>query len=113
MNIDEYAKWTMTTAVYPGAGTGSLEELSYLGLGLAGEAGEVVEKIKKMVRDPGRFEDKDYHGLMQEELGDVFYYLCRICEAEGINPSVVINMSKNKLEQRKREGKIHGDGDRR
>ncbi len=49
MTIDDYAAWAATIAKvdeHP-----SNERLSYLGLGLAGEAGEVAEHIKKLLRD--------------------------------------------------------------
>ena len=55
MNANDFQKYTINTAIYPGAGTGDNRELVYLGLGLTSEAGEVAGKIKKLVRD-GQFE---------------------------------------------------------
>lgn len=51
MTPHEYQAETVKTAIYPAAGTNSCEELMYLGLGLAGEAGEVASKISKLYRD--------------------------------------------------------------
>lgn len=58
---------TGTTAVYPGAGTGSMGALTYVALGLMGEAAEAVEKEH----------DTDPAGLAAE-LGDVLWYLSRM-----------------------------------
>ena len=39
-------------------------------LGLVGEAGEVAEKIKKLIRDSNRFSNEE----IIKELGDVVFY---------------------------------------
>lgn len=49
MTFDDYQKQTVTTAIYPKLMHGSV----YPALGLAGEAGEVANKVKKLVRDDG------------------------------------------------------------
>jgi hypothetical protein len=49
MTIDEYADWAAGVAGVQALPT--REKLSYLGLGLAGEAGEVVDHIRKLLRD--------------------------------------------------------------
>ena len=50
LTFNDYEVWSRTTAIYPGALTGGPDELAYLALGLAGEAGEVANKIKKHLR---------------------------------------------------------------
>ena len=47
MTFEEYQKLSRKTALYPNAGSNFV----YPTLGLAGEAGEVAEKIKKVIRD--------------------------------------------------------------
>ncbi len=107
-DIDAYLDWTNETAVYPGSGTCGVEEVSYLTLGLAGESGEVAEKTKKLLRDGTYSRD-----AMKKELGDVFWYLVRLCKAHGLVPSEVIAANVQKLQSRKDRGKLQGSGDER
>ncbi|MCP3382481.1 MULTISPECIES: nucleoside triphosphate pyrophosphohydrolase family protein [unclassified Bradyrhizobium] len=93
MTIDEYAAWAATVAKvdeHP-----SNERLSYLGLGLAGESGEVAEHIKKLLRDDWL----DKAGLI-EELGDVIYYWACLCAATGQQPSELLKASAAKIKRR-------------
>jgi len=108
MNINEYQNWTIQTAIYPEAGTGSNLELSYLALGLTSEAGEVAGKVKKYVRDLAW--DKD---AVIAELGDVFWYLARMCDEMDIDAEEVLQLNYDKLESRKARGTIQGNGDNR
>lgn len=85
----------------------------YLALGLAGETGEVVEKIKKAVRDDyGRFTDSGIEAI-KLELGDVLWYLTRLASELGLSLDVVAQANLDKLEARKARGKLHGEGDNR
>jgi NTP pyrophosphatase (non-canonical NTP hydrolase) len=93
MTIDEYAAWAASVAKvdeHP-----SNERLSYLGLGLAGESGEVAEHIKKLLRDDWL----DKAGLV-EELGDVIYYWACLCVATGQQPSELLKTSAAKIKRR-------------
>ena len=47
MTIDEYAAWAATLGREPLSA--NKEMLAYLGLGLAGEAGEVADRLKKLL----------------------------------------------------------------
>jgi NTP pyrophosphatase (non-canonical NTP hydrolase) len=93
MTIDDYADWAATVAKVTRAPTS--ERLSYLGLGLAGESGEVAEHIKKLLRDGGLDQ-----AAMAEELGDVVYYWACLCTALGRKPSEVLAASKAKIDAR-------------
>nr|WP_247363259.1 nucleoside triphosphate pyrophosphohydrolase family protein [Bradyrhizobium sp. 156] len=86
MTIDEYAAWAATIAKVDERP--SNERLSYLGLGLAGESGEVADHIKKLLRDDWL----DQAGLV-EELGDVIYYWACLCVATGQQPSELLKTS--------------------
>ena len=108
MNLNEYAKTTDQTAIYPEAGTGSDLELYYLSLGLTSEAGEVAGKIKKLIRD----QVLDL-GAVAYELGDVFWYLARMCVAIGYDPEDILEININKLLKRKATNTISGSGDAR
>lgn len=84
-------------------------------LGLAGETGEVLEKIKKMIRDKnGVFqatpEDIDE---LKKELGDVLWYLSAIAFYNGIELDDVVRANLDKLRSRKERNQIHGSGDNR
>ena len=103
VSLEEYAPFTNTTAAYPGKGTGSVEELLYLTLGLCGESGEVAEKLKKLLRD--NVIDRD---AVKKELGDVAWYWTRLCEAWGWAPGEVLAENMLKLADRKARGTLHG-----
>jgi len=64
MNWHDFVKATDSTAVYPEAGTGSVMELCYVALGLAGEMGEAVEV-------------SDHPELIKAELLDALWYVAR------------------------------------
>jgi NTP pyrophosphatase (non-canonical NTP hydrolase) len=95
MTVDEYAAWAAGVARVSAGGQPDRERLSYLGLGLAGETGEAVEHIKKLLRD-GVWRQDDF----ADELGDVAYYWAALCVAAGRSPSDVLAASKAKIEAR-------------
>lgn len=70
--LREFANWTITTARYPEAGTGSQAEVEYLLLGLAGEVGEVLNAYKKVLRDNASTDP------VIKELADVCWYAARL-----------------------------------
>jgi len=110
MDFQEYIEFTRDTAIYPDAMKHSVSELMYLGLGLSSEAGEVTGVIKKAYRDGIRLDMQDH---MIAELGDVFWYLIRLCDAMKINPEDVMAMNMDKLRSRAQRSKLGGSGDYR
>lgn len=108
MNANSYQQWTLSTAIYPGAGTGNDSELSYLALGLNGEAGEVADKIKKHLRD-GKL---DIGGIIYE-LGDVCWYVARLADSLGYSLEDILEINHSKLESRKTRDVLTGSGDTR
>jgi NTP pyrophosphatase (non-canonical NTP hydrolase) len=108
MQLNDYLEATHTTAIYPEAGTGSDLELYYLSLGLTSEAGEVAGKVKKLIRD-GTYDP----GGLAYELGDVFWYLVRLCDAIGYEPQDILTININKLLKRKQNNSLSGSGDDR
>lgn len=103
MNANEYQNWTRTTAIYP-----KDRALDYLGLGLTSEAGEVSGKLKKRIRDGGI----DVMSLI-DEIGDVYWYLARLCDEIGFSTESVLKRNFDKLEDRKNRNVIKGSGDNR
>lgn len=79
--------------------------LTIMSLGLAGETGEVMEILKKRIRD-GEFEKDKF----VKEMGDVAYYWARLCMAFGVQPSEVLEVNKSKLLDRKARGAMRGNG---
>jgi len=109
LTLDKYQQSAQETAIYPGKG----ENLYYPALGLAGEAGEVADKIKKIMRDKGGIinqEDRDAIGL---ELGDVLWYIAEIAWEVDIPLEDIAFANIQKLKSRQDRGKLGGSGDNR
>jgi NTP pyrophosphatase (non-canonical NTP hydrolase) len=96
MSIDEYAAWAATLGKEPLSV--NKEMLSYLGLGLTGEAGEVADLLKKFLRD-GKWDPEE----LADELGDVIYFWACLCLCAGKQPSQVLAASRRKILSRTSE----------
>jgi NTP pyrophosphatase (non-canonical NTP hydrolase) len=110
VSLRDYQEWTLSTAIYPDAGKGTLPELMYCALGLSGEAGEVANYVKKLQRDG---DSAELRAAVAKELGDVMWYAARMASALGIDLQQTISDNKAKLESRKARGAIGGSGDNR
>lgn len=108
MQLNEYQEFISQFARYPYAGTGEVGELTYVALGLNGEAGEFAEKVKKLIRD-GVFVKED----AAKELGDVLWYTARAAEALGYSLEDIAQMNIDKLSSRKARNVLQGSGDNR
>ena len=84
-------------------------------LGLAGETGEVLEKIKKMIRDKNGVFHPTPEDIaeLKKELGDVLWYLSALAFYNGISLEDIATTNLEKLASRQRRDKIHGSGDNR
>ena len=96
MTLDDYLEFTLSTAIYPGAGTGDPEETVYLSLGLCGEIGELAEKLKKNLRDGTLIEAE----TIAKELGDVLWYWTRLCQVVKLEPSFLAKFNKTAILRR-------------
>jgi len=76
--------------------------------GLGGEVGEVLEKLKKLVRD-GTY---DGAGLARE-IGDVLFYLTTIARKFGYSLEDIMQINIDKLTDRSARGVMRGEGDNR
>lgn len=103
MRFYEYQEEASKTAIYP-----EQYKIVYPALGLAGEAGEVAEKVKKHIRD-GVLNVED----LKKELGDVLWYLAAIASDLGLNLDDVADANLEKLRSRQARGVIGGNGDNR
>lgn len=111
MDTDEYQTRALETAQYPGRD--EIGGLTYVALGLAGEAGEFAEKVKKVLRDAGGRLDPERVRTMVDELGDVLWYCAVAAEELGLTLSEVAERNVAKLADRKARGVIGGSGDER
>jgi NTP pyrophosphatase (non-canonical NTP hydrolase) len=110
MNFNEYQDRAKLTASYPEIG-GTL--FVYPALGLAGETGEVVEKIKKIMRDEGGVVSDVKREEIKKELGDVLWYLSEIARQLEIPLEDVAIANIEKLTSRYARGVVGGSGDNR
>ena len=109
MDFDKYQKAARTTAIYHDLGNNPV----YPALGLAGEAGEVCENIKKMIRDDGSELTDARRDAVVKELGDVLWYAAQLATEIGVSLGAVAETNIAKLADRKRRDVIRGDGDDR
>lgn len=108
MTFEEYQQSAMKFAEYPRDCA-----CTYPAIGLNGEAGEVAEKIKKVLRDQnGVISDKEISEIAKE-LGDVLWYVCAFAQDLGISLEEVARLNIEKLSSRKERGTLHGSGDNR
>jgi NTP pyrophosphatase (non-canonical NTP hydrolase) len=106
MNFSEYQERANATAIY-----NTKFSILYPTLGLAGEAGEVAEKVKKIIRDNKSIVDERED--IAKELGDVLWYVAAVARDIGFKLEAIAEMNIEKLESRKERGVIQGNGDNR
>lgn len=105
-NLNNYQMQARKFAIYP-----EHSKVTYPALGLAGEAGEVADKVKKIIRD-GR-DDAQFKGEIAKEIGDVLWYCATLADDLGFSLQQVAEMNIYKLQTRKATGNIVGSGDNR
>lgn len=106
--FEKYQAAARQTAQYPVIGHG----IVYPALGLAGEAGEVADKVKKLFRDHNGELDRCRADLIME-LGDVLWYLSALCDQLHVDLAEVAVMNIAKLQSRADRGTLGGEGDDR
>jgi len=111
MTIEEYQKLTQSTAVYPWKGT--LQGVIYATLGLSGEAGELCNKLKKVIRDDGSIMTAERRLQLIDELGDVLWYVAALATELNVDLELVAKNNIAKLSNRFAKGTLHGSGDSR
>ena len=106
MHLSKYQAEARKTAVYP-----EQFKVIYPTLGLAGEAGETVEVVKKAIRK-GTLAQLDTDKVVKE-MGDVLWYLANLASDLGLNLDTVAMVNLEKLADRAARGVIKGEGDNR
>ena len=114
--LDRYQDEAIEYAFYDGT--------TYPVLGLVGEAGEIAEKWKKLIRDqnmPANHEVTPNDEYMDEEtradiileLGDILFYVANLADDLDYTLAEVAELNLQKLEDRKSRGTLQGSGDHR
>lgn len=114
--MNAYMRGALETAVYP-----KEFKIIYPALGMNGEAGEVADKVKKVLRDEVIVRDSSdaiiLHGKQREELakevGDVLWYVATISYDLGYTLEEVAKMNYDKLKSRQLRDRLSGSGDNR
>ena len=108
MDFNSYQRIAKTTAIYP-----ATHKILYPALGLAGEAGEVANKVKKLVRDGTSSLPKEWKEQIGSEIGDVLWYCAVLADDLGISLGKIASENETKLQNRKNKGTLQGSGDTR
>ncbi len=103
----------MTTDTFTGSKAIDSHAFLEKAFGLVGEAGEVAEKVKKILRDKdGQATDEDKKELAKE-LGDILWYVNSVGNYLGYSLDEIAQLNLDKVLSRKARGKTHGSGDNR
>lgn len=111
MKINDYQRAASATAIYP-----DHHSVVYPALGLVGEAGEVSEKVKKLLRKDILIPlgiTRETREEIAKELGDVLWYAAALANDLGFSLEEVAQMNLDKLNSRKERGTLEGSGDNR
>lgn len=108
MTLNEYQEKALSTAIYS-----DNYKIIYPTLGLTGEAGEVSDKVKKVLRDKDSNFDEETNKQIALELGDVMWYCATLANDLGYTLDDICQMNYDKLQSRKNRDAIHGNGDNR
>jgi NTP pyrophosphatase (non-canonical NTP hydrolase) len=112
MDFNEYQEKTKKTAGWAKT-LGQDFDFVYPVLGLVGEAGEVAEKIKKVLRDEGGVVSDAKREEIKKELGDVLWYIAQIGVILKIELNDIAESNIQKTYDRLERGKLSGSGDNR
>ena len=99
MEMNDYQRQAAASAIYPRTMRGV-----YPTLGLTGEAGEVAEKVKKVIRDHGGEFSEEAKLEIAKELGDVMWYVALTCDVLHISLDDVMRLNVEKLLKRYPDG---------
>ena len=110
MTFDDYQQLALKTAQNDYEPT---MQRTIWAMGVAGEAGEVIEKWKKIIAyKQGVVSDEDKAEL-GKELGDVIWYIAVLAESLGLTFEEVMQVNVKKLADRQKRNVIKGAGDNR
>ncbi len=96
LTFEEYQQKAKQTALYPNR----LSNLEYPTLGLAGEAGEVANIVKKIQRDFGGEITVEIRAKLKDELGDVLWYIAACADELDLTLMEIAEFNVEKLAAR-------------
>jgi len=108
MTLNEYQQMAVETAVY-----GDGDKIIYPTLGLCGEAGEVSDKVKKVIRDNDGIFTEELKEQIMIEMSDCLWYCAALARDLGYTLEEAAKKNLNKLNSRLERGVISGSGDNR
>jgi len=107
MTLNEYQERAIKEAFY------EKDDVVYNALGITGEAGEIADHVKKMLRDDKGVLTDDRKEALKKELGDVLWYIANMARRLGLTLDEVAEANIQKIVDRKSRGVQHGSGDNR
>ncbi len=108
VELSDYQERSRSTAKYPRGAA-----LTYPALGLAGEAGEFADNMKKVIRDDGGEITPQRREAMGKELGDVLWYVAQLATELDLELEQIAQDNLDKLRSRMERGVLSGSGDQR
>ena len=109
LTFDKYQEGAEETVFYPNKGS----NLVLPSLGLIGEAGEVSKIVAEVIRDKRGKISKEDRERLEQELGDVMWYLSSLATELGLSLEDIARRNLEKLASRKERGMLRGSGDDR
>ena len=107
-DFNAYQRSASRTAIYP-----EEHRILYPALGLAGEAGEVANKVKKLIRDGPDGRPDDWREQISSEIGDVLWYCAALATDLNLTLGMIAAQNEKKLSDRHKAGTLGGSGDER
>lgn len=111
LTFEEYAHQSRQTAIYPTMDTAY--GFIYPTLGLAGEAGETANIVKKIIRDGKGIPSYSDRIKIRNELGDVLWYIAQLAKELELSLEEIAQGNLDKLFVRQERGTLQGSGDNR
>jgi NTP pyrophosphatase (non-canonical NTP hydrolase) len=105
MEFNHYQDEAKTFARYPDSGS----NIVYPALGLCGEAGEVGNQVKKVLRDDDGVVTSERREKLIDEMGDVLWYIALLADECGIPMEALVSVNLRKLRRRVAQDQIQGD----
>jgi len=108
MDVNVYQDRAVATAIYT-----ETHKITYPALGMAGEAGEVANKVKKIIRDGKKSLPDDWQEQLASEIGDVLWYCAALARDLDMSLATIMAANLDKLKARQEQGTLGGSGDKR